>query len=84
MSAVIRFWDEPVGRRADGRPWQLRFVEIKGSEGGLTTAFISGMYGDKPMGCLAVHELQSRLVGSTLKGSVILSNVQLRAVLRGR
>ena len=72
MSAAIRFWDEPVGRQADGSPWQIRFVEIMGSESGPATAFISGMYGDKPMGCLAVHELQARLAGSTLKGRVIL------------
>ena len=72
MSTAIRFWDEPVGRQADGSPWQIRFVEIMGSESGPATAFISGMYGDKPMGCLAVHELQSRLTGSTLKGRVIL------------
>ena len=72
MSAVTRFWDESVGRRADGNPWQLRFIEIKGSESGPVTAFVSGMYGDKPMGCLAVHELRARLADSTLKGSVIL------------
>ena len=72
MSVETRDWYEPVGRRADGKSWQVRFVEIKGSESGPATAFISGMYGDKPMGCLAVHELQRRLESSTLKGSVIL------------
>ena len=72
MSAAVRFWDEPVGHRADGSPWQIRFIELQGSESGPRTAFIAGMYGDKPMGCLAVHELQRRLADSTLKGSVIL------------
>ena len=72
MSATTRFWDESVGHRADGQPWRVRFVEIKGSASGPRTAFIAGMYGDKPMGCLAIHELQSRLADSAIKGSVIL------------
>lgn len=72
MSVAMRFWDEPVGHRADGDPWKVRFFELQGSESGPTTAFIAGIYGDKPLGCLAVHELQRRLIDTKLKGRVIL------------
>src|ERR1700742_1348471 len=67
-----RSWDIEVGRRVDGAPWRLLYVELKGSSPGPVTAFIAGIYGDKPLGCLAIHELQRRLAGSDLKGAVVL------------
>ncbi len=72
MTVEIRSWDVSVGHRVDGEPWKVRFIELEGSAGGPTTAFIAGIYGDKPLGCLAIHELRRRLAGSDLKGRVIL------------
>ncbi len=69
---AARTWDIEVGRRVDGEPWRLRFVELKGNSPGPTTAFIAGIYGDKPLGCLAIHELQRRLSTLELKGTVVL------------
>lgn len=72
MKPVKRIWDIPVGRRIDGTPWSVRFVELKGSPGGPTTACVAGIYGDKALGCLAVHEIERQLLEMDLKGTVIL------------
>jgi predicted deacylase len=70
---TVRTWDVPVARRADGRPWNLRFVEITGSRPGPTTAFVSGVFGDKPLGVMALWGLLGRLTGSDdLAGTVVL------------
>ena len=69
----VRTWDVPVGRRADGTPWLIRFVEVIGKAGGPTTAFVSGVFGDKPLGTLALWALVRRLEGMPeLEGSVVL------------
>lgn len=70
---TVRTWDVPVGRRADGQPWQLRFIEVTGSRPGPTTAFVSGIFGDKPLGVMALWRLIQRLHdGRDLAGSVVL------------
>ena len=70
---TTRTWDVPVGRRADGRPWNLRFVEVTGSRPGPTTAFVSGIFGDKPLGVMALWGLLQRLERSDeLAGTVVL------------
>ena len=70
---TVRTWDVPVGRRADGQPWQLRFVEVTGARPGPTTAFVSGIFGDKPLGVMALWGLLQRLDdGRDLTGSVVL------------
>ena len=69
----VRRWEVPVGRRADGRPWSLRFVEVTGSRPGTTTAFVSGVFGDKPLGVMALWGLLRRLEASAdLAGTVVL------------
>lgn len=69
----VQTWDVPVGRRADGRPWNLRFVAVSGSRPGPTTAFVSGIFGDKPLGVMALWELLRRLEASPdLAGTVVL------------
>lgn len=66
--------DVPIGLRGDGTPWMLRFVEHRGSSPGPATAILGGMYGDKPIGCLAVHELDRRLSKEDeLVGSVLIA-----------
>ena len=66
-------WEVPVGRRADGQPWNLRFVEVTGSRPGPTTAFVSGIFGDKPLGVMALWGLLQRLEESDeLAGTVVL------------
>ena len=62
-----------VGRRADGRPWQIRFLVIEGSSPGPATAFVAGVFGDKPLATAALWELARRLEGeSALRGRVVL------------
>lgn len=61
-----------VGRRVDGHPWTVRVIVHQGSSGD-STAVLGGMYGDKPLSCLAVHELDRQLTESPeLAGTVIL------------
>jgi predicted deacylase len=62
----------PVGRRIDGSPWPLRVVEITGTRPGPTTAFVAGMWGDKPLGCLTLHELVATLADDELAGVVVV------------
>ena len=70
---TVRTWDVPVGRRADGQPWNLRFVEVSGSRPGPTTAFVSGIFGDKPLGVMALWGLLQRLEAAPeLAGTVVL------------
>ncbi len=70
---TVRTWDVPVGRRADGEPWRLRFLEVTGSRPGPTTAFVSGIFGDKPLGVLALWGLLRRLeAADDLAGTVVL------------
>lgn len=68
-----REWSVPVGRRIDGAPWQVRFVELRGATPGPATAIVSGLYGDKPLGSIAVHDLERRLTQEQLKGTVLLA-----------
>lgn len=71
---TTRTFNVPVGRRADGEPWQLRFVEISGAASGPTTAFVGAVFGDKPLGALALWEFARRLTAASaeLKGRVLL------------
>ena len=64
--------DITVGRRIDGQPWQIRVIELVGSRQGPTTAFVAGVFGDKPLGCLALHELARRLPELDVRGTVLI------------
>jgi predicted deacylase len=64
-------YDVEVGTRIDGTPWRLRVVEHRAGNGP-ATAVLGGMYGDKAMSCLAVHELDRRLTEADLAGTVVL------------
>ncbi len=67
-----RFVD--VGHRVDGTAWRIRVVVISGSEGGPKSAIVGGIWGDKPLGCLAVLELEAHLVDCEpdLTGTIVL------------
>src|SRR6056297_453374 len=70
---TIKQYDVEVGRRADGTGWRLRFVHIVGNEEGPTTAFVSGIFGDKPLGTRALWGLAKRLGDEkNLRGAVLL------------
>lgn len=71
---TLRTFNVQVGRRADGEPWNLRFVEIKGAGSGPSTAFVGAVFGDKPLGTLALWDLARRLSeqSAQLKGTVLL------------
>jgi predicted deacylase len=68
----VRSWDVGVSRRVDGTPWPLRFHEITGTDPGPTTAFVAGLWGDKPLGVLALHELVRDLASMPLRGRVLV------------
>jgi predicted deacylase len=69
---AVNRWDVPVGRRLDGEPWKVRFVEVKGSAHGPATAFVAGIYGDEPLSCQIMFALERRLAQMEVRGSVIL------------
>lgn len=77
MSAIqsVRTWTLPLrsGGRIDGDDWRLRFVEVVGARPGPTTAFVSGLFGDKPLGCLTLFEFSKVLATRPLRGTVILA-----------
>lgn len=73
MTTTRREWNVPVGRRVDGTQWQIRFVELRGSTPGPATAVVAGLYGDKPLGSIAVNDLEKRLMEEELKGTVLLA-----------
>ena len=68
-----RGWSVPIGRRIDGAPWQVRFVEFRGATPGPATAIVAGLYGDKPLGSIALHRLEQHLMQEQLKGTVLLA-----------
>lgn len=72
MGVTIRNRDVEVGRRVDGQPWRIPVIELVGSGSGPTTAFVAGIYGDKPLGCLALIELSQRLATLDLRGTVLI------------
>ncbi len=73
MAVTVRTWDVGVSRRADGQPWPIRFVEVSGAKPGPTTAFVSGVFGDKPLGTIALWGLTRRLQEEgDLAGTVVL------------
>lgn len=72
MKPAPHSWDVPVGHRVGSEPWKIRFVELRGDQPGPATAIVAGIFGDKPLGCLAVHALGRRLQGLDLRGTVVL------------
>lgn len=68
-----RSWTVEVSRRIDGTPWPLRFVELDSGTPGPTTAFVAGLYGDKPLGVLALLELERRLSAEHFTGKVVIA-----------
>ena len=73
MRPARRDYARAVSRRADGEPWRLHFVELRGARPGPSTAFVAGIFGDKPLCTLALWELAERLAASEeLCGSVLL------------
>jgi predicted deacylase len=71
MGVTIRSRDVVLGSCIDGDSWRVPVVAGRGAADSTTTAFVAGVFGDKPLGCLALHELQRRLVSSELKGTVL-------------
>lgn len=70
---TVRSWQVEVSRRIDGTPWPIRFVEIDSGTPGHTTGFVAGLYGDKPLGVLALLALERRLTTEQFSGKVILA-----------
>ena len=72
MKPAVRSWNVSVGHRVGAEPWKIRFVELRGEQPGPATAVVAGIFGDKPLGCLAVLDLERRLRGLDLRGTVVL------------
>ncbi|MDG1987938.1 MAG: succinylglutamate desuccinylase/aspartoacylase family protein [Halieaceae bacterium] len=69
----VKSHDISVGCRADGMPWQIRFLIVEGRSPGPSTAFVGGIFGDKPLATLALWQLAEVLSNeSALCGRVIL------------
>ena len=73
MSVSERSFVRGVSQRADGEPWHLRFLELKGEQPGATTAFVAGVFGDKPLSTQMLWLLADRLRSAAeLRGTVLL------------
>src|SRR4029079_4176184 len=72
VTPAARSWKVSVGHRVGAEPWKIRFVELRGAQPGPATAIVAGIFGDKPLGCLAGLELERRLSGVALRGTVRL------------
>ncbi len=70
MGVTVRESVLDVSNRADGGPWHIRLIELRGSQPGPSTAFVAGIYGDQPLGVFALQELERRLVAADLVGTV--------------
>ncbi len=70
MGVTTKKWDLNVSHQSDGRPWHIDVIELEGSSPGPSTAFVSGIYGDKPLGSLALLNLVERLSSMDLRGRV--------------
>ncbi len=70
----VREWSVPIrpGQRAADSDRQLHFIEVIGTQPGPSTAFVSGLFGDKPLGCLTLFDLARKLRDLPLCGTVIL------------
>lgn len=73
-----------AGGRIGGGEWGFNLIDVKGSQPGPCTAFVAGVYGDKPLGGLVLLRLVDLLAGLPLKGSlVIIPAANLPAVEAG-
>jgi predicted deacylase len=73
MAPKVEDWTIKVGHRADGSPWTIRVFSIEGSTSGPSTAFVAGLYGDKPLACVSLLELAERLSADDgLRGNVTI------------
>lgn len=57
--------------RGDGSPWKVKAFTFTGSSPGPRTGIVAGIWGDKPRGVLAAHEVIKILMErKDLRGSV--------------
>ena len=72
------------GGRVGGGDWGFNLIEVAGSQPGPCTAFVAGVYGDKPLGGLILLRLAELLSQSDLRGSaVIIPAANLPAIEAG-
>ncbi len=65
--------DINIGRRADGSQYKIRFLILDGKPAGPATAFVAGVFGDKPLASLALWHLAEKLLkDDSLSGRVVL------------
>jgi predicted deacylase len=60
------------GGRVGGGDWGFNLIEVRGSQPGPCTAFVAGVYGDKPLGGLILLRLTELLAQSALRGSALI------------
>lgn len=73
MSVRVSHRDLLISARIDGSPWPIGIFELTAGTPGPVTAVVGGMYGDKPLGVIAVHEVMARLREEhELRGTVLL------------
>ncbi len=61
------------GARGDGSPWSIAVHTVSGSQDGPVTGVVAGVWGDKPLGVLAAHEVVSVLSKrDDLRGTVVV------------
>lgn len=64
--------DLELGMRPDGAPWRIRVIEFAGTQPGPTTAFVAGVWGDKPLAVMTLWSLARQLEREELSGTVVL------------
>jgi len=60
------------GGRVGGGDWGFNLITVEGTSPGPCTAFVTGIYGDKPLGSVVLFRLLETLRDAPLRGSVLL------------
>lgn len=58
--------------RVGGGDWGFNLIVAEGTSPGPCTAFVTGVYGDKPLGSVVLFQLLAALRDAPLRGSVLL------------
>ena len=73
MAVRVEHSSLQFGARGDGAPWSIAVFTVHGSSDGPVSGVVAGVWGDKPIGVLAAHEVINALATrDDLRGTVIV------------
>jgi len=73
MGSIVERTEITFGARGDGTPWSITAYTIDGGRPGPRSGIVAGIWGDKPLGVLAAHQVIKDLASrDDLRGSVVV------------